>query len=720
MDANRVNFLNIIILLSAFILIFLGFIVIFGWYTKNIYLLQINPQFPPMQFNTALEFLLIGIGFLTIQKWRYLSLIIGFFIALIGFLILIEYVFLTNLHLDEFFVKSFISIQSAYPGRPAPNTALCFFLSGLSIMLLSTKLSSSWKAQIDLTLNLIVGGLGLIALIGYLTGQTSAYGWNNLTQMALHTTIGFIIVWVGLLALYIRATTYIHLSISSYLAIGTLVFGYVFFIVLWQELVKKEHEKMLYIIRNEVQYTANIFSKTFDTYLQDIKRMQFRLGGYEGNSSTAFEQDASNYFHDIPSLLIFSIADNKGKWVKKIYRFSSKETPNDINFGLEKCLNRVKQNNVFIKDSISMLLQKSNFCTVFKTKYYQKPAMLFTIINIGQLLNEVSILNIRNEFGFQLINENNIIYEKNNQTTLSLKKRWEYAVPVQLDNLNLKLLMWPNEKILIEYSNWVTVWSLIIGIIVTSLLGFVIYLVGIMNNKQKLLIKADQAKDRFLASMSHELRTPLNAILGFTGILLMKLPGPLNEKQEKQLQTVQNGAKHLLSLINDILDLAKINSSKIKLRMEEMECNEIVNTVAAQLLPLAKQKGITLKVYIPETKIFVKTNRRALAQILINFINNAIKFTEKGFVEITLTVKKIKNTEFVIIEVIDTGIGIKESDKEKLFNAFEQIDVEGKVTEGTGLGLHLSKKLADLIHAKIEFKSEYQQGCRFSIVIEKK
>jgi protein-histidine pros-kinase len=227
---------------------------------------------------------------------------------------------------------------------------------------------------------------------------------------------------------------------------------------------------------------------------------------------------------------------------------------------------------------------------------------------------------------------------------------------------------------------------------------------------------ANLAKNRFLASMSHELRTPLNAIIGFTGTLLMKLPGPLTSDQEHQLRTVQSSAKHLHSLINDLLDLAKVESGKVEVNDEPLVCQGIVEEVAAALRPLADGKGLEFKVKAPKSSVHVAVDRRILSQILINLSNNAIKFTEKGQVRIQLRTLPSNGQTLASIEVIDTGIGIKIEDQEKLFQAFQQVSTDHR-SEGTGLGLYLSQRLAILIKGKIEFESEYGKGSTFRLLI---
>jgi protein-histidine pros-kinase len=235
------------------------------------------------------------------------------------------------------------------------------------------------------------------------------------------------------------------------------------------------------------------------------------------------------------------------------------------------------------------------------------------------------------------------------------------------------------------------------------------------------LEKAAEAKNRFLATMSHELRTPLNAIIGFTGTLLMKLPGPLTIEQEKQLNTVRTSAKHLLSLINDLLDLAKIESGKVELNLEPMACGLLLEEVASQLQPMANEKGIKFEVVVPQQDLNTRTDRRAFSQIAMNLVTNAIKFTDEGRVTLTLRYEGDAPNAVTIVEVEDTGCGISQSDQALLFKAFTQLDSSTtREHKGTGLGLHLSDKLADLIGGSITCESEVGIGSTFRLTIPAK
>jgi PAS domain S-box-containing protein len=232
------------------------------------------------------------------------------------------------------------------------------------------------------------------------------------------------------------------------------------------------------------------------------------------------------------------------------------------------------------------------------------------------------------------------------------------------------------------------------------------------------LESANRAKDQFLASMSHELRTPLNAILGFTGTLLMKLPGPLTDEQERQLQIVRSSAGHLLSLINDILDLAKIESGKRELTFEPVCVADVVDDVLAALSSRAAEKGLEFTGEVGEDRKTVVTDRRALAQILLNLTDNAIKYTEKGSVRIGVRATGWNGRAALAVSVADTGRGIKAEDLDRLFKAFEQLDpTSTRRFQGTGLGLHLSRTLAQLLDGELSVASEYGAGSTFILTL---
>ena len=225
---------------------------------------------------------------------------------------------------------------------------------------------------------------------------------------------------------------------------------------------------------------------------------------------------------------------------------------------------------------------------------------------------------------------------------------------------------------------------------------------------------ADRLKSTFLATMSHELRTPLNSIIGFTGILVQELCGPLNGEQAKQLRMVQKSARHLLNLINDVLDLSKIEAGQISVACEPFDLRKIVSGAIAVLTPLAEKNGVNVHASIfPDISRIVGDSRRT-EQIFMNLLNNAIKFTPQGG-DVHVNVERVhggevgtreKEREWVRLSVRDTGIGIKPEDMRILFKPFQQIDTSTtRQFEGTGLGLSISKRLVELLGGEIRAES---------------
>jgi PAS domain S-box-containing protein len=239
-----------------------------------------------------------------------------------------------------------------------------------------------------------------------------------------------------------------------------------------------------------------------------------------------------------------------------------------------------------------------------------------------------------------------------------------------------------------------------------------------LREKNVALEQANHAKDRFLASMSHELRTPLNAIIGFTGTLLMRLPGPLTPEQERQLQIVDSSARHLLSLISDILDVAKIESGIVTVSAEPVNVAAVANEVEGVLRAMAEGKRLHFEVVAPPEAVVLMTDRRALHQILLNLAGNAIKYTQRGSVRLEIMRDEQEGERIVRIRVVDTGIGIREEDQARMFQAFEQVDASStRRFQGVGLGLHLSRRLATLLGATLEFESTYGTGSVFTLAL---
>ncbi len=225
---------------------------------------------------------------------------------------------------------------------------------------------------------------------------------------------------------------------------------------------------------------------------------------------------------------------------------------------------------------------------------------------------------------------------------------------------------------------------------------------------------ADRLKSAFLAAMSHELRTPLNSIIGFTGIVLQGLAGPLNDEQAKQLGMAYASARHLFDLIKDVLDISEIEAGQIRITRQSFDMCEAIEKVVRTMTPLAEKKGLALVAEVSPQVGQITSDQRRVEQILINLLNNAIKFTEDGEVRVECEV----NDSGLVTRVVDTGIGIKPEDMGVLFEAFRQVDTGlARQHEGTGLGLSICKKLVEMLGGEIWVESEWGVGSTFTFTL---
>ena len=220
----------------------------------------------------------------------------------------------------------------------------------------------------------------------------------------------------------------------------------------------------------------------------------------------------------------------------------------------------------------------------------------------------------------------------------------------------------------------------------------------------------EKLKSQFLANMSHELRTPLNSIIGFSRVILKGIDGPVTDLQQQDLTAIYNSGQHLLGLINDILDLSKIEAGKMELTLDEVDIEKLIVSVMSTVIGLVKDKPVRLEKEIEVNLPLVKADSMRVRQILINLFSNAAKFTDEG----TITVTAKREATGVRISVLDSGPGISEEDQAKLFQAFSQVDASAtRATGGSGLGLSISKQLVTMHGGEIGLHSEVGKGSEF-------
>jgi PAS domain S-box-containing protein len=238
-----------------------------------------------------------------------------------------------------------------------------------------------------------------------------------------------------------------------------------------------------------------------------------------------------------------------------------------------------------------------------------------------------------------------------------------------------------------------------------------------LNRAKEQAESADKLKTSFLLTMSHELRTPLNSIIGFSGILNQELAGTLNEEQKKQTTMILQSGRHLLHLVNDILDLSKIEVGELQVNFEPFNVGHSIEQVIEIEKIAAEEKGLSLELNGSEEEIIAESDPARFQQVILNLVHNAIKFTDQGVVSVKYWMENTK----IYVRISDTGIGIKEENLPKLFISFSRLMedelVRGHRGTGSGLGLAISKKIMDLLHGSISLESKYGEGSTFTVIL---
>ncbi len=231
----------------------------------------------------------------------------------------------------------------------------------------------------------------------------------------------------------------------------------------------------------------------------------------------------------------------------------------------------------------------------------------------------------------------------------------------------------------------------------------------------KELKKANRLKSEFMAAMSHELRTPLNVIIGFSQLMLDGVSGEINEEQRQCLEDILSSGEHLLNMVNDILDLSKVESGKMELRLRNIDLTDVIESLRRTMMPLLTQRKQSFDVKLEKRLPLIHVDEARVRQVLLNLLSNASKFMPDGG---KLEVRAVREGDWCQVSVIDNGIGIEKEDQERIFEAFDRVD--NSVTReksGTGLGLTIAKQIVEMHRGRIWVESEYGNGSRFMFTL---
>ncbi|MFQ5577007.1 MAG: response regulator, partial [Anaerolineae bacterium] len=378
--------------------------------------------------------------------------------------------------------------------------------------------------------------------------------------------------------------------------------------------------------------------------------------------------------------------------------------------------------DTLISSSVNLVRFKFNFAAVYlylidDSSPNRRILLYRSDAGGGQSAVPVRVALYRNSLTQQaLLKAQTLVAQKNNPALHALLPddpphiKSALAIPLSVRQKSLGTLeMYSPQNNAFEQDN-VAVLELLASQIATSISNALAY--QEQQDIAEKLREVDRLKTQFLANMSHELRTPLNSIIGFSRVILKGIDGPLTELQKTDLTSIHQSGKHLLDLINNILDLSKIEAGKLELSFEPVNLKTLIGGITSTAIGLVKDKGLEIIELVPDELPLVEMDETRIRQVLLNLISNAAKFTQQG----RITIKVRCDDNRVKISVSDTGIGIAPADQQTIFDEFTQIDASTtRKAGGTGLGLPISRKFVELHRGQIQVESRLNAGSTFTV-----
>jgi PAS domain S-box-containing protein len=626
----------------------LGGLVVAGWLTVAVALIQVVPGFPPMQYNTALGFMICGAALLAAAlELRRPTALLGGLAAVMGLMTLGEYLFRADLGIDDLLVETYVLTGVTNPGRMAPNSAVALALVGAALLCLSCPPVSRARHLYPALLGSVVIALGTAALVGYAAGIPGAYGWGHFNRMAIHTAFGFILLGGGVVGLAWNAARAQSSEAPPWLPTLTAVAVITVTLCMWYA-------------------------------LGGAPRVELELPTVPAASEHALPN--ITLAAGLVSALLLAWSVRAGQTSRRYAR--SLEVTNralneeiQVRTRMEETLQQLAAIVEFSDDAILATDPEGLILT-----WNPGAERLYGYTGDEVLGKHVSLLHARKELETALIEK----LEKGDRVSqLETIKLTKDGREIDI-SLTVSPILDRNGRII----------------------GASRIARDITGRKQ-----LDRMKDEFVGTVSHELRTPLTAIKGFIELVLDGDAGPVAETQREFLEVAARNADRLGSVINDILDVSRIESQGLEIRLEPTDLAMVLEDVASTFRLMAHTKGLTLRQEVPQLPQILGDAPR-LIQVFSNLLSNAIKYTPRGEVGI----RAVATGDRVEVVVHDSGIGLTPEEQGQLFTKFFRgRDPVVADSGGTGLGLVIVKAIVEKHRGIIDVESRAGEGTRFRV-----
>lgn len=630
----------------------LGGLVVAGWLTVALALIQVLPGLPPMQYNTAIGFMVCGAALLSAAlELRRPTALLGGLAAAMGLATLLEYLFHADLGIDQLRVETYIFTGVSDPGRMAPNSALALALIGVALLTLSHPATSrAWHLWPAL-LGSVVIALGTAALVGYAASVPGAYGWGQFNRMAVHTALGFIMLGGGIIGLAWSAAQGESQEAPAWLptlaavGVGTVT------LCMWYALGVSPRSELIHpqwVAPARAQSTLPNLTLLVGLLSTLLLWWSVRVGQTSRRHARSLEATNAALNQEITA------------------RTHMEETMHQLAAIVES------SDDAILATTLDGRILNWN-SGAERLYGYAQPEVL------GK---HISLLHARKHEEGALVARIGKGQRVSRLETANLTKDGH--------QIDVSLTVSP----ILDRSGRIIGASTIARDI----------------TDRKLL---DRMKDEFVGTVSHELRTPLTAIKGFIELMVDGEAGPITAMQREFLETAARNADRLGVLINDLLDMSRIESQRLDIRTETIDLVAVLAEVAATFRVQAHTKGLVFREQVGQLPR-VRGDSARLVQVFNNLVSNAIKYTPKG--EIGIQAGPIKDGVEVIVH--DSGIGLTREERAQLFTRF----FRGRNpvvanSSGTGLGLVIAKAILDRHGGTIGVQSEPGQGTSFRIVL---